>query len=214
MATIFKITDLELKSLQPTEKTFTKHFGGGFYVSVLPNGRKVCRYSYQTEGKRQRFVLGEYHTNVGAAAELTAEYNRVYQNRIINAIDPVAEMLEAEVVKQEKVGKRERKQSKKIAKKLVKDNRVLVSDLAEDFMNKYTGATQAHQIAASTRRIYAWMIGKYVIPQFGDYPLEDLPEDDILDFIETNDRNQTNRRKPASCNDVCDVPVGGAATAI
>jgi integrase len=185
MATKFGITDTELRSLHSTEKTYTKHYGGGFYVSVLPNGRKVCRYNYQAEGKRQRFELGEYHPNVGAAAELTAEYNRVHQNRIINGIDPVAELLEAEAQNKTQLDKRDKKKTKKAAKKLAKDNRVTVKDLAEDFKKRYTGATQAHQIAASTKRIYAWMIGKYVIPEFGHYPLEELPEDDILDFIDT-----------------------------
>ena len=184
MATTFKITDKQLSSPPPKDKTYSKHLGGGIYLYVHPNGRKVCRYHYQMDGKKRKFELGEYVMGKGRAAELTAEYNRVHHLRTILGIDPAAEKEMRRAELEEKTAKRERKKAKKMAKKMAMERRDTVADLAEDFLAKYTGTKASGDIAPSTRRTYTWMIGKYVVPNFGQYALEELPDDEILDFIE------------------------------
>jgi hypothetical protein len=78
----------------------------------------------------------------------------------------------------------EREKSMRLARQLAEDNRVIIGDAATRFKQTYTGASANRQVADSTLRIYRWTVDKYIIPHFGHYPLDEVPIDEIMDFIE------------------------------
>jgi integrase len=78
----------------------------------------------------------------------------------------------------------EREKSMRLARQLAEDNRVTIGDAATRFKQTYTGASANRQVADSTLRIYRWTVDKYIIPHFGHYPLDEVPIDEIMDFIE------------------------------
>lgn len=53
-------TDLQLKSLKPSDKAQKVFEGGGFYVYVSPAGSKIFRLDYTFAGKRKTLTLGKY----------------------------------------------------------------------------------------------------------------------------------------------------------
>ena len=55
------LTDIQVKSAKPKEKTYTLPNGGGMYLEVLPTGSKIWRMSYrQPNGKNIRLTFGPY----------------------------------------------------------------------------------------------------------------------------------------------------------
>ncbi len=183
MAKELEITDIQIKGLKNKDKVYTKHFGGGFYVHVLPTGRKVCRYCYQAGGKHKRYELGDYVPGKGRLKELVAEYNAVHSNRIHNKIDPVDEILQKEIKKQDKLDKKKKKQTKAQAKKLKKEGRISLDDVAVKFIEKYQGLKGGKVPSSRTMHDYKSNLDR-LLSEFGQYPMDDLPEERIMDYLD------------------------------
>ncbi|MDB4522249.1 tyrosine-type recombinase/integrase [Gammaproteobacteria bacterium] len=190
MATELEITDIEIKGLKSKDKVYTKHFGGGFYVYVLPTGRKVCRYCYQADGKIRRYELGDYVAGKGKLKELVAEYNRVHSNRIHNKIDPVAENDNKKAQVEAEKAKLEAERRQKEAEALKESGRITFDDVAEAFLKKdkkgkykYQGLKGGKVPSPRTMQGYKFNLDR-LTSEFGQYPMDDLPEEKIMDFLD------------------------------
>lgn len=54
------LTDREIKTLKPREKSFKVSDEKGLYIEVMPNGSKLWRVKYRIEGKEKRLSVGAY----------------------------------------------------------------------------------------------------------------------------------------------------------
>jgi integrase len=55
------LTDIQVRSAKPRDKSFTLADGGGMYLEVAPTGSKIWRMSYrQPNGKNTRLTFGAY----------------------------------------------------------------------------------------------------------------------------------------------------------
>lgn len=58
------LTDRELGTLKPREKTFKVTDRDGMYAAVLPSGTISFRYDYRLNGRRETLTIGRYDTNL------------------------------------------------------------------------------------------------------------------------------------------------------
>ena len=54
------LTDVQIKSLKPSEKPVRFFDGGGLYLEVSPAGGKLFRFKYRFNGKAKTFSIGKY----------------------------------------------------------------------------------------------------------------------------------------------------------
>jgi hypothetical protein len=54
------LSDANIRSLQPAAKPFKKADGGGLFILVQPNGKKLWRLTYRYGGKQKLFSGGEH----------------------------------------------------------------------------------------------------------------------------------------------------------
>lgn len=54
------LTDTQIKTLKPTEKTYKVADAHGLYVTVSPAGTKAFRYDYRLDGRRETLTIGRY----------------------------------------------------------------------------------------------------------------------------------------------------------
>ncbi|MHB1400668.1 MAG: tyrosine-type recombinase/integrase [Trichloromonadaceae bacterium] len=55
-----KLSAIAVKKLEPREKSFTIHDGGGLYLRVLPGGTKSWLYMYTIAGRKRWYGLGTW----------------------------------------------------------------------------------------------------------------------------------------------------------
>lgn len=195
MATELEITDTAIKGLKPKEKVYTKHYGGGFYVYVLPNGRKVCRYCYDgknitgevfSTGKRKgkvkpyiarRFYLGDYVPGKGVLAKIKAKYEEAHINRIHNSIDPVLRDEKKNIEEAHELSKLKQEQ-------LIEEGRMSLDDVAKAFLKKYKGLKGDREPSPRTMKDYRWHLENYILPKFGDFPMSEMPIDRVMDWLD------------------------------
>lgn len=183
MANKLDITDIEIKGLKEKDKVYTKHYGGGFYVYVRPNGRKICRYCYQANGKRRQYELGEYVTGKGKLAEIVKKYNQVHTNWTLNKVDPVDEIQHEAQKKMYKLDKKKKKEAKKQAKELKKQGTLTFSDVSGKFLEKYQGLKGNKKPSPRTMKDYKAHIDR-ITASFGQYPMSTLPEEKIMEYMD------------------------------
>ena len=54
------LSDLAIRNLKATEKTYRKSDSAGLYLEVFPNGSKYWRMKYRYDGKEKRYAVGVY----------------------------------------------------------------------------------------------------------------------------------------------------------
>ena len=54
------LTDIQIKSIKPTDKPQKVYEGAGFYVYISPTGTKSFRFDYSFAGKRKTLTIGKY----------------------------------------------------------------------------------------------------------------------------------------------------------
>jgi hypothetical protein len=54
------LTDSQIKTAKPAERTVKMYDGGGLYLEVLPSGRKTFRVAYRIGGKERTISVGPY----------------------------------------------------------------------------------------------------------------------------------------------------------
>jgi len=80
------LTDIQIKSLKPKDKSYKVSDSGGLYIEVAKSGSKLWRYKYRINGKEKRIALGVYpETSLkeARAKHLTARKD------VANQIDPL-----------------------------------------------------------------------------------------------------------------------------
>lgn len=171
MATRLKINDVQIKALKPQDKTYSKHFGGGFTVKVYPNGRKVVYYVYQHQSKRRSYQLGEYGTGALTLAQLKDEYSAARGARkSVARIDPAAEREKA--IQQQKRDDR-----------IARSKKYTVKHLADDFIQHYK-TTGDDKLKPLTRKEYQRNLNYDVLPVLGDVPVEEVTRIQLKTLIE------------------------------
>jgi hypothetical protein len=66
------LSDVHLRGLKPTKKSFKVGDPGGLFVLVNPNGSKPWRLAYRYQGKQKLLALGAYPTiSLGDARKAT-----------------------------------------------------------------------------------------------------------------------------------------------
>lgn len=66
-----KLSDVQLRSIKPTERPFRVFDGGGLFLEVRPNGARYWRWKYRFAGKEKLLALGVY-PRVGLKAARSA----------------------------------------------------------------------------------------------------------------------------------------------
>ncbi|WP_035261941.1 tyrosine-type recombinase/integrase [Desulfonatronum lacustre] len=79
------LTVKKIDTLKPKEKTYLVIDADGLYLAVYPSGKKVWRFRYQLDGKRNQIVLGQYPDLSLADARNKAGEKR---NLLAEKIDP------------------------------------------------------------------------------------------------------------------------------
>ena len=80
-----KLTNIQCKQAQPSEKAYKLTDGDGLYLEITPTGAKYWRFQYRINGKRPRIAIGVYpEISLLDAREKRAEYRKL----IKNGIDP------------------------------------------------------------------------------------------------------------------------------
>ncbi len=83
---VLPLTDLQIKSAKPREKTYKLSDGGGLFIEITPVGTKLWRMGYtQPNGKKTRLALGAYPVVTLAAAR---EKRLKIKQQIDAGIDP------------------------------------------------------------------------------------------------------------------------------
>ena len=80
-----KLTDKKCKLAKPQDKSYKLFDGGGFYLEVLPSGKKHWRLKYHYMGKEKRLSLGGYPVvSLADARDRRDEYKKM----LLDNIDP------------------------------------------------------------------------------------------------------------------------------
>ena len=161
------LTDRQIKALKPQMTAYKATDSGGLYLLVHPNGSKYWRWKYRIteQGKRKEKVaaLGVYpEVSLGEARSKRDEWKQ----KLSLGIDP--------------------NQEKKIAKQNNQDKQH--SHFAV-FANAWY---QIHQtkVGAKTQSNIQTRLEKYIIPYFGNQPIETIKRPNIAGFIDyLNEKN-------------------------
>lgn len=173
------ITDRQIKALKPRGAVYESGFGGGFYVRVYPDGRKVARYRYRLAGKTRILTLGDYGRGAGenTLAELLAAYE-VKRGKVVANTDPALERDQA-------------REAVAVARS-EHEARVTLEAVCKDFKSHYKGRGK-RPIAESTRSEYHRRIDRTIIPKWGSLPVEALPVESMITHMRSLPAVEANR---------------------
>jgi integrase len=82
-----KLTDINIKKVNPGEKTRKLFDGGGLYIQVEPTGGKLWRYKYRFDGKEKKLTLGIYPD---VSLQEARKRHREAREHVAQGIDPSA----------------------------------------------------------------------------------------------------------------------------
>lgn len=148
------LTDIKIRTLKPTAKSYKASDDQGLYLEVFPNGSKLWRWKYRFQGKEKRLALGAYPTvNLKSARELRFEA----QQQLSQGIDP----------------SQARKDAKINSKGL---------ETFEAVAREYLGKIKAKHSAGHHTRVVGRM-EKDAFPVIGKRPIRDLKAPDMLALL-------------------------------
>ena len=160
-----KVTDTQVRSLEPRERVYEQGFGEGLYCRVHPTGRKVFRYRYQIAGKTRILTLGDYGR--GAGARTLADLLRKHtESRGVVAAGQDPALIRDEV------------RLETVNRRLDFEARVTLKQLCETFAKQYRGRNG--QAARRTLSEYHRRIDRTIIPLWGEFPADALPVDKMI----------------------------------
>lgn len=81
-----KLTDAEVRNARPGDKPYKMADGGGLYLLVQPNGARLWRYKFRTNGKEGVQALGVYPEVTLAAARIAHQKARA---TVADGVNPV-----------------------------------------------------------------------------------------------------------------------------
>jgi len=90
------LTDIQVRSAKPAERSRKLFDSRGLYLQVTPNGGRYWRFDYAFEGKRKTLALGIYPDVPLAKARAAHQEAR---EKLAQGVDPIAERQKEEVVR-------------------------------------------------------------------------------------------------------------------
>jgi len=153
------LTDAAIKNAKPRPKAYKLSDGGGLYLEVSPTGGKLWRLKYRIHGKEKRLSIGIYPT-IGLK-EARARRDEA-KKLLAQGIDPSAA----------------KKEARKIAAALVRDESATFEAVASEWYSKKTVAlSPGHQKKVLSR------LENQLFPYIGKIPLSKLEPADILHAV-------------------------------
>ena len=77
------LSDVELKRAKSKDKQYKLYDGGGLFLIVRPNGKKVFKVRYKVDGKDTEKTLGEYPMlTLGEARKKVLELKKLLSDGI------------------------------------------------------------------------------------------------------------------------------------
>lgn len=90
------LTDIQVRSAKPAERSRKLFDSRGLYLHVMPNGSRYWRFDYSFEGKRKTLAFGTYPDVPLAKARAAHQEAR---EKLVQGVDPIAERQKEEVVR-------------------------------------------------------------------------------------------------------------------
>jgi integrase len=163
------LSDVQIRSLKPTDKLYKITDGKGLYLEVGPNGSKLWRYKYLYMGKNKRIALGRYpEVGLGEARRRRLEA----RENLDNGIDPSAN----------------RKREKLIA---VYQAANTFGEMAKEYLEKMVGDRRAETTISKAH----WLLEQ--LKPIADQPITLLKPVDVLAALkrlEAHGKHETARR--------------------
>jgi len=173
------LTDIQVKTAKPRDKTYTLADGGGMYLEIAPTGSKIWRMSYrQANGKTNRLTFGAYPT-VGI---IDARAKRAEARKILTEGNDPGQV------------KRENQQAQSIA----------ASSTFEIVARQWLDKTGASRKASTGKSVLA-LLQNDLFPFIGNRPVSAIGPRDVLAVLrrmETRGAITTAHRAKLICGQV------------
>jgi len=163
------LTDVQIRSLKPADKTFKVTDERGLYLEVSPGGSKLWRYKYTFLGKDKRIAMGRY-PEVGLAEARRRRLEA--RENLDNGIDPLAN----------------RKREKLVAKYQAANT---FGEMAKEYLEKMVGDRRAETTISKAH----WLLEQ--LKPIADQPITALKPVDVLAALkrlEAHGKHETARR--------------------
>jgi integrase len=163
------LTDMQIRSLKPADKTYKVTDERGLYLEVSPGGSKLWRYKYIFMGKDKRIAMGRY-PEVGLAEARRRRLEA--RENLDNGIDPLAN----------------RKREKLVAKYQAANT---FGEMAKEYLEKMVGDRRAETTISKAH----WLMEQ--LKPIADQPITALKPVDVLAALkrlEAHGKHETARR--------------------
>lgn len=163
------LTDVQIRSLKPADKTYKVTDERGLYLEVSPGGSKLWRYKYIFMGKDKRIAMGRY-PEVGLAEARRRRLEA--RENLDNGIDPLAN----------------RKREKLVAKYQAANT---FGEMAKEYLEKMVGDRRAETTISKAH----WLLEQ--LKPIADQPITALKPVDVLAALkrlEAHGKHETARR--------------------
>ncbi|HDC2545068.1 TPA: tyrosine-type recombinase/integrase [Salmonella enterica] len=181
----------EIKAARPADKEYTLQDGNGLYLLIKPNGSKIWRFRYSRPGDGQRVLL-----SFGSLDEVTLADARKrreeYRTMLAKGIDP------------------QRHQQQQQEAESIRRNNTFRKVAANWYEMK-----QAQNLAPNTIKDIWRSLEKYVFPDIGDKPVNELTARQfvtLLEPIKARGNLETLKRVLQRINEVMDYAANSGLT--
>lgn len=164
------LTDLRIRNLKPTDKTFKVSDGGGLNLTVTPKGSKLWRLSYRFTGKQKTLAIGSYPV---VTLEKAREARLAAKRLLADDIDP------SEARKSEK-----------------RQQRVSAGNTFQTVAEEYIEKLKKEGRSPRTISKVEWLLG-ISYPAIGRRPIAEISSAEVLEVlrsVEKRGRLETARR--------------------
>lgn len=176
------LSEVEIRSLKPAEKSYKMGDGGGLYLEVFPNGSKLWRMKYRFAGKEKRLVFGAWPT---VSLKLAREGREQAKSLLAQGIDP---------------GEHKKQQQQKLIQQATETERTF-SVVAMDWFN-----TQTTSNSDKIRQCTLSRMNLHILPVIGSKPFKDVSFDDLVAIcrkLERENKHEMARRIAGIISLIC-----------
>jgi integrase len=148
------LTDTQVRTIKPKEKSFTIPDGGGMYLEISPVGSKIWRMPYRQEnGKQNRLTFGAYPE----VSLIQARAKRADARKLLSdGIDPAQFKREAKVAKS-----------------------IAATHTFEAVATTWLEKTASTRASTTQEKVTNWL-NKDVFPYIGKLPVSTIKPTDVL----------------------------------
>ena len=153
---IHPLTDIQVKTTKPSQKSYKLSDGGGMYLLVTPSGGKLWRFDYRYASKRKTMTFGEYPD---VSLSKARDKRGVARQQLADGVDPG-----------------EAKKIKKLEQEALQAN--TFKKLSEDWYERQTDS-----LAETAKKVLKSRLKNDILPAIGNTPLVDLKPTIILQKV-------------------------------